>query len=68
MSRRLVTSLRVLAQDCETIAGAARKALREIDTAQLLGTPVNDAAVEKAIRKLERRLVMAARRVGAAGR
>lgn len=66
MSRRLLGSLRNLAQDCETIAAAARKALKEIESAQLLGTPVNDAAVEQAVKKLERRLVQAARRVGVA--
>jgi uncharacterized membrane protein len=64
MSRRLLTALRNVAQDCETIAAAARKALREIEGAELLGTPVSDAKVQKYVLRLERRLTIAARRVG----
>lgn len=68
MSRRLLVSLRNIAQDCETIASAARKALKEIESAQLLGTSVNEEKVEQAVKKLERRLTQAARRVGVKGR
>jgi hypothetical protein len=64
MSRRLLTALRTIAQDCETIAAAARKALREIESAELLGTPVNEATVQRHVARLERRLMTAARRVG----
>lgn len=60
----LLKALRNLAQDCETIAAAARKALREIESAELLGTPVSEDAVQQQINRLERRLTTAARRVG----
>lgn len=68
MSRRLISDLRNLVQDCETIAVAGRKALAEIESAQLLGTAVDEDAVERAVKKLERRLTQAARRVGVTGR
>lgn len=60
----MLKALRNLAQDCETIAAAARKALREIESAELLGTPVSEDAVQQQINRLERRLTTAARRVG----
>ena len=64
MSRRLLTALRNLAQDCETIAAAARKALREIEAAQVLGTPIDERVVQRAVARLEKRLLGAARRIG----
>lgn len=60
----LLKALRNLAQDCETVAAAARKALREIESAELLGAPVSEDAVQQQINRLERRLTTAARRVG----
>lgn len=60
----LIKALRNLAQDCETIAAAARKSLKEIESAELLGTPVSEAAVQRDITRLERRLTSAATRIG----
>lgn len=60
----LIKALRNLAQDCETIAAAARKALREIESAELLGAPVSEDAVQQQINRLERRLTSAAKRIG----
>ena len=60
----LLKALRNLAQDCETVAAAARKALREIESAEALGYPISETAVQKQINRLERRLTTAARRVG----
>lgn len=64
MSRRLLAALRNLAQDCETIAAAARKAQREIEAAELLEAPVNEASVQRLVNRLERRMVAVANRIG----
>jgi len=64
VSRRLITALRTIAQDCETIAKAARKALHEIEAAELIGTPVSESVVEKAVSKIEQRFLTTAHRLG----
>lgn len=64
MTNRLLIALRRIADDCDTIAAAARKALKEIESAQLLGTPVNADTVQRYVTRLERRLLSTARRIG----
>jgi transcriptional regulator NrdR family protein len=64
MSRRLLTALRNVAQDAETVAAAARKVLRELDAAHAVGTPIDHAEVERQVRRIERRLATVARRLG----
>lgn len=64
MSVVLLKALRNLAQDCETIGAAARKALREIEAADVLGMPMDAETVETHVARLERRMIAAANRIG----
>ena len=64
MSQRLLKTVRVLAQDCETIAAACRKIEREITVADATGWPADEGQLERMVQRIERRAVAAFRGIG----
>jgi hypothetical protein len=63
MSKRLLASVRNLAQDCETISAACRKIERELMASQEIGL-MDEQQIERMVRRVEGRAAHAFRRIG----
>jgi hypothetical protein len=64
MSTRLLRDMRVLVQHAETIAAAGRRIIRELEGAEIVGAPINDARVESAVRTVEQRAIAMCAEIG----
>lgn len=67
MTKRLLSAVRNLAQDCETIAAACRKIERQLTVAVALDEPIDEGKVQQMVERIERRATTAFDNIGIRG-